>query len=196
MTSPGVTVAAQDVHEDRFSRFRLTLVGQNKIRATRVLVVGAGALGNEILKNLALLGFEQIVVVNSTGSKNPTSRATILYRASDIGEYKAHVAARSTEAILPGAVVRPLVANIMYDCGLGLFRWADLILAGLDNREARLGSTAQHGRWGGRGLMAPLKESTAWCGRFFRAHRHATSARSEKPTGSCWSSACPASAAA
>lgn len=139
MTSPGVTVAAQDVHEDRFSRFRLVpWWDQNKIRATRVLVVGAGALGNEILKNLALLGFEQIVVVDLDRIEESNLSRTILYRASDIGEYKAHVAARSTEAILPGAVVRPLVANIMYDCGLGLFRWADLILAGLDNREARL----------------------------------------------------------
>src|SRR5882672_9331763 len=139
MTPPAVTVAAQDVHEDRFSRFRLVpWWDQNKIRATRVLVVGAGALGNEILKNLALLGFEQIVVVDLDRIEESNLSRTILYRASDIGEYKAHVAARSTEAILPGAVVRPLVANIMYDCGLGLFRWADLILAGLDNREARL----------------------------------------------------------
>ncbi len=33
---------------------------------------------------------------------------------------------------------RPLTANVMQDCGLGLFAWADIILAGLDNREARL----------------------------------------------------------
>ena len=32
----------------------------------------------------------------------------------------------------------PLAANILHDCGLGLFEWSDVILAGLDNREARL----------------------------------------------------------
>jgi hypothetical protein len=36
------------------------------------------------------------------------------------------------------AVVQPLVANVVKDCGLGLFDWSEVILAGLDNREARL----------------------------------------------------------
>ena len=33
---------------------------------------------------------------------------------------------------------QPIAANVVQDCGLGVFEWADLILAGLDNREARL----------------------------------------------------------
>jgi adenylyltransferase/sulfurtransferase len=32
----------------------------------------------------------------------------------------------------------PIVGNALHDCGLGVFEWADVILAGLDNREARL----------------------------------------------------------
>ena len=134
-----VTIQSADLHEDRFSRLRLIpWWDQNKIAACNVLVIGAGALGNEILKNLALLGFQKIVIVDLDRIEESNLSRTILYRTEDIGQYKADAAARSFGKIAPGAAVQPLVANVLRDCGLGLFAWSDLILAGLDNREARL----------------------------------------------------------
>src|SRR5579884_2950291 len=125
--------------EDRFSRLRLiTWWDQAKIAAARVLVIGAGALGNEILKNLALLGFQQIVVVDLDTIEVSNLSRSILYRAEDIGKSKAATAAEGVVRILPQARVVPINANILYEVGLGLFGWADIILAGLDNREARL----------------------------------------------------------
>ena len=130
---------AADQEEDRFSRLRLIpWWDQQKIQAARVLVVGAGALGNEILKNLALLGFLNIVVVDLDTIEASNLSRSVLFRASDIGFSKAAAVARGYCDLLPEATVQPLTANIMQDCGLGLFAWADLILAGLDNREARL----------------------------------------------------------
>jgi len=134
-----LTVQNSDLHEDRFSRLRLIpWWDQAKLAACKVLVIGAGALGNEILKNLVLLGFRRIVVVDSDRIDVSNLSRTILYRSEDVGEFKANVAARACASISPDAVVQPIVANVLRDCGLGLFNWCDIVLAGLDNREARL----------------------------------------------------------
>ena len=125
--------------DDRFSRFRL--IGwwdQEKLRSARVLVIGAGALGNEILKNLALLGFANIVIVDLDSIEASNLSRSILYRSSDVGRRKADVAAEAVRNIFPAAQVHPITANVVHGLGLGLFSWADVVLAGLDNREARL----------------------------------------------------------
>ena len=50
--------------DDRYSRLQLIAWwDQQKIRGAKVLVVGAGALGNEVLKNLALLGIVVFALV-------------------------------------------------------------------------------------------------------------------------------------
>jgi adenylyltransferase/sulfurtransferase len=103
-----------------------------------VLVVGAGALGNEILKNLALTGFEQIVVVDSDRIERSNLSRAVLFRDEQVGKFKAEAVAESVFSLLRTTRVHPIVANVLFDCGLGLFDWSDLILAGLDNREARL----------------------------------------------------------
>jgi molybdopterin/thiamine biosynthesis adenylyltransferase len=134
-----VRIGEEEVQEDRFSRFRLIpWWDQKKLQAARVLVIGAGALGNEILKNLVLLGFERIVIVDLDKIEESNLSRSILYRSSDVGSYKAEAAARSVLALAPNVKVKPLVANVVQDCGLGIFAWSDVIIAGLDNREARL----------------------------------------------------------
>lgn len=125
--------------EERFSRFRL--IGwwdQEKLRAARVLVIGAGALGNEILKNLALLGFTKIVVVDLDSIDSTNLSRSILYRDADVGRSKAEVAGEAVRNIFHEAEVRAITTDVVHGLGLGVFGWADLVLAGLDNREARL----------------------------------------------------------
>src|SRR5215469_10084030 len=136
MNSP---LAPAATAEDRFSRFRL--IGwwdQEKLRHARVLVIGAGALGNEILKNLALLGFANIAIVDMDTIEASNLSRSVLYRESDIGRSKADAAADGVRNIFAEAKVQAITADAVHGLGLGVFGWADIVLAGLDNREARL----------------------------------------------------------
>ena len=124
---------------EKYSRLRLiTWWDQEKIAHSRLLVIGAGALGNEILKNAALLGFAQVVVVDMDRIEESNLSRAVMFRAEDVGGFKAEVAARAYRSLAPEASIHPLVANVIHGCGLGLFEWSDVIVAGLDNREARL----------------------------------------------------------
>lgn len=132
-------VSGNGAGQEKYSRLRLIpWWEQEKIARCRLLVIGAGALGNEILKNAALLGFSQVVVVDMDRIEESNLSRAVMFRAEDVGQSKAEVAARAYRSLAPEASIHPLVANVMYGCGLGLFEWSDVILAGLDNREARL----------------------------------------------------------
>src|SRR5207302_5255131 len=125
--------------DDRFHRFNL--IGwwdQQKLADAKVLVIGAGALGNEIIKNLALLGVGHLLIADLDRIENSNLSRSVLYRAADNGQYKATVAARAAQEIYPELKAHAFNGNVVYDLGLGAFRWADVILGGLDNREARL----------------------------------------------------------
>jgi molybdopterin/thiamine biosynthesis adenylyltransferase len=128
-----------ELEEDRFSRFRLIQWwDQSQIKRTRVLVVGAGALGNEIIKNLALLGFSNVLIVDMDRVQQPNLSRSVLFRPSDVGQGKAETAARSAREIYPEMTAWPLKANVIFGVGLGAFAWSDVVIGGLDNREARL----------------------------------------------------------
>jgi adenylyltransferase/sulfurtransferase len=132
-------ISDAELQEDRFSRLRLIpWWDQNKIANCRLLVIGAGALGNEILKNAALLGFRNVVIVDLDRIEESNLSRTVLYRQRDIGQFKSQAAASAYRSLSGEAQVQALVANVVNECGLGLFEWSDLIIAGLDNREARL----------------------------------------------------------
>jgi molybdopterin/thiamine biosynthesis adenylyltransferase len=134
-----IDVADGGQGDGRFDRFRLIRWwDQEKLAAAKVLVVGAGALGNEILKNLALLGVGNVLVVDLDTVENSNLSRSVLYRVKDNGTPKAVAAARAAKDIYPDLKAHGLVANAVYDLGLGVYRWADVVMGGLDNREARL----------------------------------------------------------
>ncbi len=129
----------KDFEEDRYSRLRLIpWWDQERLKKATIMVVGAGAIGNELIKNLALLGIGKIFIYDMDAIENTNLTRSVLYRAKDVGQYKAQVAAKRAMEINPDVKAKAFVANIIDDVGLGVFRRMDVVLGGLDNREARL----------------------------------------------------------
>ncbi|AOR23480.1 HesA/MoeB/ThiF family protein [Clostridium taeniosporum] len=128
-----------DIDENRYSRLELIpWWNQELLHNSTIMVVGAGAIGNELIKNLALLGIGKILIIDMDKIEQTNLTRSILYRMSDVGKYKAEAAAEKAVEINPDVRAIPLKANIVTDIGLGVFRKMDVVLGGLDNREARL----------------------------------------------------------
>jgi Dinucleotide-utilizing enzymes involved in molybdopterin and thiamine biosynthesis family 2 len=110
------------------------------VKNARVMVAGAGALGNEVLKNLALFGVGNIVIVDFDTIEHSNLTRSVLFRAEDADRklYKADVAAKRIKEINPDIHVTPLCGNLFTDVGLGLYRQMDVIIGCLDNLEARV----------------------------------------------------------
>lgn len=125
--------------EDRFDSLRLIpWWDQQRLANTKVLVVGAGALGNEAIKNLTLLGVGNIAVVDMDVVESSNLSRSVLFRQRHAGKPKAFVAAESANEIDPNVNIIPLHKNVISSVGLGWFADADCVLGCLDNREARL----------------------------------------------------------
>ena len=139
--SESIKIPLENIEQvnDRFHRFSLMdWWNQHRIKSAKVLVVGAGALGNEILKNLALLGVGNILVADLDKIENSNLSRSVLYRATDNGNSKAATAATRAREIYPDMNIHYFEGDIVYGLGAGVYRWADVIIGGLDNREARL----------------------------------------------------------
>ncbi|MDX1908561.1 MAG: ThiF family adenylyltransferase [Bacteroidia bacterium] len=110
------------------------------LKNASVLVVGAGALGNEVLKNLALLSVGKIFIADFDIVKHVNLSKSVLFRESDCDgtRHKATVAAERLQEINPAVRIQPILGDISIDVGLGLIRRMDIVIGCLDNLLARL----------------------------------------------------------
>lgn len=130
---------AIDLREDRYHRQQLIAWwDQQRVRDARILVIGAGALGNEILKLLALVGAGATLVFDPDRIERSNLSRTVLFRESDEGEYKAEVAVHRMREINGDVRAHAICDNVLLRGGLGLFAWADVVIGAVDNREARV----------------------------------------------------------
>lgn len=132
---------AIDVEDDHDRYHRQSLISwwdQERLSKASVLVVGAGALGNEIIKNLALIGVGRILVVDLDEVESSNLARCVFFRSEDEGRPKAEVVALRAGELNPGTEIIPVVGDVRMTVGLAVFAEVDLVLGGLDSREARL----------------------------------------------------------
>lgn len=128
-----------NLQTDRLGTFEfISWWEREKVRHARVMVVGAGALGNEVIKNLALMGIGNLFIIDLDKIEAANLSRSVLFRAEDAGQSKAQVAAERVKSLNPDVRVQYLHGDVTTRVGLGIFRRMDVVIGCLDNREARL----------------------------------------------------------
>jgi molybdopterin/thiamine biosynthesis adenylyltransferase/DNA-binding transcriptional regulator YhcF (GntR family) len=128
-----------NLHTDRLGTFEfISWWEREKVQNARVMVVGAGALGNDVIKNLALMGIGHIYIVDFDTIETANLSRSVLFRESDNNRSKAEVAAARAKALNSQIHVQYLNGDVTTQLCLGVFRRMDVIIGCLDNREARL----------------------------------------------------------
>jgi ubiquitin-activating enzyme E1 len=85
------------------------------IKEAKVFVVGAGAIGCELLKNLVMIGVKNIVVTDMDIIEKSNLNRQFLFRNSDIGQYKSIVAAREVMKMNPDVKVTPHINKVGHE---------------------------------------------------------------------------------
>ena len=106
-----------------------------------IMVVGCGALGNEALKNLALLGVGHLTLVDFDRVEADNLCKSVLFTAEDAAarRFKVDAAADTLLRLNPDVQVERHYTDAVYDLGLGVFARQDVVIGCVDSRWARYG---------------------------------------------------------
>ena len=121
---------------DRFDRMRrIRWVDVDAIHEKRCLVAGAGALGNEAVKDLVLAGFRRITVVDMDHIVTSNLSRCLFFRDSDVRSVpKAEIVASRASELDPDADITAAVSRVE-----DIEDWDyDVVLGCLDNIKARM----------------------------------------------------------
>jgi molybdopterin/thiamine biosynthesis adenylyltransferase len=131
--------ASTPAADDRYSRHRaIEGFAQEALQAGRYLVVGAGAIGNEVVKNLCLLGVGRIDVFDFDRVELHNLTRSVLLRESDIGQPKAAALVARARELDPAVRLQACEGDIRDTLAPHRVVAADLVIGAVDNFEARL----------------------------------------------------------
>jgi len=130
----------RDTMNDRYQRYGLIdWFDRHKLRQARIVVVGAGAVGNEVLKNLTLLGVGHIRIFDFDTIEAHNLPRSVLFRDTDIDRYKADVAAAACRLLDPNVDILPVNVDFWQALTLEQIADSDAVVCCADNYEARTG---------------------------------------------------------
>ncbi|XP_017074125.1 SUMO-activating enzyme subunit 2 [Drosophila eugracilis] len=111
---------------------------QELVRKSKLLVVGAGGIGCEVLKNLVLSGFSDIEIIDLDTIDLSNLNRQFLFHREHVGKSKARVARESALSFNPDAKITAYHDSVTStDYGVNFFKKFDVVLSALDNRAAR-----------------------------------------------------------
>ncbi len=133
----------REYDEDRYDRMkRIEWLDLERMHVSKCLIVGAGALGNEVAKSMALAGFHDITILDMDRIVASNLSRSIFFKDEDVGRMKAEVVASKISDSFPFVSIKPIVSRIQE-----LEDWDfDIVLGCLDNVQARL-HTNSHARY-------------------------------------------------
>ncbi|GAN09446.1 ubiquitin-activating enzyme-like protein [Mucor ambiguus] len=110
----------------------------NKVASSKVLLVGAGGIGCELLKNLVMSGFKDIVAIDLDTIDISNLNRQFLFQRQHVKKAKAHVAKESAHKFNPAAKIESLQSNIKESqFSVQWFKQFTMVLNALDNLDAR-----------------------------------------------------------
>ncbi|MBI3676417.1 MAG: molybdopterin-synthase adenylyltransferase MoeB [Proteobacteria bacterium] len=112
-------------------------VGQAKLKAARVLVVGAGGLGSPVILYLAAAGVGTIAIADFDSVSLSNLQRQIAHRTADVGEAKTLSAGRNARAINPHVKIEGHNARLSAQNALAAISRYDIVADGSDNFATR-----------------------------------------------------------
>jgi len=111
--------------------------GQQKLKAARVLCIGAGGLGSPLALYLGAAGVGTLGIVDFDVVDYTNLQRQIIHSTADVGRKKLDSAAEKLKAINPFLNIRKFETRLSSDNALELFRDFDIIADGTDNFPTR-----------------------------------------------------------
>lgn len=121
---------------------QIDIRGQERLRATRALVIGAGGLGSPATMYLAAAGIGQLAIADADTVERSNLSRQLLHRESDLGRLKVASAKDTLLAINPGLQVTTLVDRLQGALLDEAVRGAGIVLDCSDNFETRFAVNA------------------------------------------------------
>ena len=135
-------MSLSDEELDRYAR-QIVLpqvggVGQRKLKAARVCVIGAGGIGSAVIPALAGIGIGKLTIVDCDVVELPNLHRQPLFSEGNEGQPKAELAASFVSHLNHFVEASPVNARIARDNASDLLAGHDLVIDGSDNFATRL----------------------------------------------------------